>query len=294
MISNHRKPIIPIRLYDIYYLSGRISLSSPEKNHFYRLQKGFLGELAFHQLSKPIISSRSQSLYSLSLQTEEGHFQIDHLYLFPDKIYLHEIKNFTGDYTIQNNQWFHLPSNKEINNPFIQLKRTESYFRQFLRRHGFQHEVISNVVFIQDAFVLYHASPQLPLLFRSQLEGHVKQITSQTRSSGTKERDLAEQLTSRHKENTSFRKPIAYTYDQMNKGVNCPQCMKMMIRVTQRMLHCRSCSFLGHNKQMLLFNIRQFQHLFPNEKLTSSIIYDWCGGLFSLSSIRGVLHTLGK
>src|SRR5699024_3646571 len=231
-MTNHRKPIIPIRLFDIYYLAGRISLSLPEKNHYHRLRKGVLGELSFHYLTKPIIPLNCLSLYSLSLQTEEGHFQIDHLYLLRDKIYIHEIKNIVGEYMIQNNQWFHIASNKEINNPIIQLQRTDSYFRQFLRRHGYQHEVISNVVFIHNGFTLYHATPQLPLLFRSQIDQHVKSITSQERSSGTKEIQLAEQLTSIHKEKSPFIQPILYTYDQMKKGMNCPHCMKMMMRVT--------------------------------------------------------------
>jgi len=37
-------------------------------------------------------------------------------------------------------------------------------------------------------------------------------------------------------------------------------------------------------------SITEFKLLFPGEKITTSTIYDWCGGVVSQKSIRRVLQ----
>ena len=84
-------------------------------------------------------------------------------------MYVHEIKYFRGDYIIRNNQWFTLPTDREISNPFIQLKRTETNVRQLLQTSNFSKKVIANVVFMHEEFTLYQASPQLPMVLPMQV-----------------------------------------------------------------------------------------------------------------------------
>jgi len=36
-------------------------------------------------------------------------------------------------------------------------------------------------------------------------------------------------------------------------------------------------------------SVREFQLLFPNEKITTNVIYEWCGGVGSKRIIRKIL-----
>ncbi|MGN7297807.1 nuclease-related domain-containing protein [Ferdinandcohnia sp. SAFN-114] len=56
---------------------------------------------------------------------------MDSLLVSPPKIHIFEVKNFEGDFLIEDNR-MRLISGKEIKNPLIHLSRTESLFRQLL------------------------------------------------------------------------------------------------------------------------------------------------------------------
>jgi len=48
LLAQHRKPAVPKELRTIYFLSGRMELTPSMNKKFYRLQRGYLGELNFY------------------------------------------------------------------------------------------------------------------------------------------------------------------------------------------------------------------------------------------------------
>src|SRR5699024_6935031 len=91
-------------------------------------------------------------------------------------IYMFEVKNYEGDFLIQDDRWFVEGTEKEIRNPLFQLKRSDFLLRQLLLQLNFDLQVKSYLVFMNHDFTLYQLSPGLPILLRSQLHRFIKKI----------------------------------------------------------------------------------------------------------------------
>ncbi|QKE72516.1 NERD domain-containing protein [Arthrobacter citreus] len=68
-------------------------------------------------------------LNDLSFECNKSEFQIDSIGITGESIYLFEVKNYTGDYFIEEDRWYTKPKS-ELKNPYEQLKRTESMLRK--------------------------------------------------------------------------------------------------------------------------------------------------------------------
>lgn len=285
----HRRPAIPNELQTIYYLSGRQNLSQNLRQKFRQLQRGFLGELAFHQLLKKQKFSSPTSLFSLTLQVGENLFQIDHLVIVGDKIYIHEIKHFKGDFHFKNNLFFSLPNNREIVSPLVQLERTESLLRQLLNRLGLSYEVSSKVIFTHPECAIFTDNPKLPIILLPQVKRYIENTLMTNHSPQKHNIDLANRLIQLHETETIFSRTIEANYHELKKGINCPQCMGKMKRSSRRTVTCTNCSYSMNNEQAIVFNLQQLQHLFPQKKLTTSLGVDWFGGEYSYYLVKKVL-----
>ncbi|MFV8826503.1 nuclease-related domain-containing protein [Alkalihalobacterium sp. APHAB7] len=65
-----------------------------------------------------------------------------------------EVKNYAGDFLIENDNWFSLPK-KEIKNPLLQLKRSEDLLRRLFQDNGMNLTVEPHLVFVIPGFHLY-------------------------------------------------------------------------------------------------------------------------------------------
>ena len=78
-------------------LNIRSNLSSKEKKYYFKLEKGFQGELMFDLLTEKL-QSDMLVLNDLCLEVNDTVFQIDTLIIAQDMIYPFEVKNCSGDY----------------------------------------------------------------------------------------------------------------------------------------------------------------------------------------------------
>src|SRR5699024_12045086 len=90
-----------------------------------QVYKGYLGEKRFREILEQYGSSKVYPLYNLWFDINGSEFQIDTILLTSNTIYLLEIKNFTGDYVIEESKIHSLQSRTQIYNPVNQLERTE-------------------------------------------------------------------------------------------------------------------------------------------------------------------------
>jgi hypothetical protein len=44
-----------------------------------------------------------------------------------------------------------------------------------------------------------------------------------------------------------------------------------------------------NTKSALIRNVKEYTVLYPQEKLSTNIVYEWCGGVFPKKTIRQVL-----
>ncbi|HAF0292697.1 TPA: NERD domain-containing protein, partial [Salmonella enterica subsp. enterica serovar Typhimurium var. 5-] len=75
-------------------------------------------------------------LNDLLLEVNGSLFQVDSLVIFQDMIYLIDVKNHEGDYYYDSSGKLWTIFGKEVKDPLLQLKRSESLMRQLLHTLG--------------------------------------------------------------------------------------------------------------------------------------------------------------
>jgi len=271
----YNKPTKPNELIVLDLLKPRISLPQDNLNTLENLQKGFHGEQKLHKLLSDGLKNNCIALYDLLLKTSETVFQIDSLLIFQNEIYLLEVKNYHGDFNIKDNAWYNLPTRKEVRNPFLQLERSEFLLRQLLQKLGYKISLKSFVVFVNAEFTLYNAPLKLPIIFPSQLHRFIKKLNEPEGTLTSKHSKLAEQLINAQSEQIYNRLP-SYDIDQLEKGIICTKCNSFMSFFNYRKVMCKTCGSPESIDSAMLRTIVEFNILFPDKKITTSAMINWC------------------
>ncbi|THE14984.1 NERD domain-containing protein [Bacillus timonensis] len=277
-----------IKLEFLQSLRVHKKLEEKDENNYIYLEKGWLGEKQFDQLLLGL-TNECLILNNLLLEVNNTKFQIDSLLITQKKIYIFEVKNYEGDYYIEGDR-LHMISGKEIKNPLIQLTRSESLFRQLLQKLRFNFAVESRVVFINSEFYLYNAPMNGPFVFPTQLGRYLKSLNTVAAtgvSSGHVK--LAEKLVSLHiKEDPYSQMPI-YTYEELEKGIVCERGCSFMEIANQNYLVCPNCGKLELKESAVLRSVRKLSLLFPDKKITTNLVMEWCGVISSRLTLRKYL-----
>ena len=125
----------PVEYKILQCLHPRMTLSPKENKNYLNLVKGCEGEQKFEELFKHRHLSECLILNDLLLEKNNTLFQIDSLVISSEKIYLLEVKNYEGNFYVENDNWFTI-KNIEIKNPLNQLKRSESLLRRLFQDFG--------------------------------------------------------------------------------------------------------------------------------------------------------------
>ncbi len=101
---------------------------------------------------------------------------------------------------------------------------------------------------------------------------------------------LADKLVSLHMNNSPYKKLPSYNYDQLRKGIICQKCGSFDVYVRSSDCDCEIC---GHSERVtdaVLRALAEFRILFPEKKVTTSGIHEWCGIVESKQRIRKILE----
>ncbi|MFC6464012.1 nuclease-related domain-containing protein [Marinilactibacillus sp. GCM10026970] len=275
----------------LIYLNARTTLRESDRRLLWNLEKGYTGEEQFDTLLAKHLTSDALILNDLLLKNSGSTFQIDTLVISGGTIHLYEIKNYSGDY-ILTNEGLSTVSGKIIRNPTIQLARTKQNLTNLIRETHFKHKIQAHVVFVHPTFTLYNASTTDSFIFPTQIETHLIKINDQLKMSSQKDRQLAEILVDgQETQNQHEQTTPEYPYEQLEKGVVCPHCNTLSLSSGLRMKSCLTCGHKVPLESAILESVRQYQVLFPEGKVTTNQIDDWCGKQTSTKSIRKVLET---
>jgi len=289
-MKQHVKPRISKELYILLLLKRRVDFPAHVYSHYERLQNGYEGELSFYRFMEENLTVDSIVLYDLLFRYGGSTFQIDCLLICGSKVFLFEVKNFGGDYLIQDEDWYSVKTKQEISNPLHQLRRTEHLFRQMLKQITSRFSLETRLVFVNPNFFLYHAPLQLPALFPTQIDRYFKELNRGSSVITNFHRDLADKLVKKHVDEHPFERIPKYDYEDLKKGIPCLQCDAFMERANVFYMICPSCQTKEKNEHAIVRLATEFQTLFPNEPITSSIISDFSGELFSLYTVRNALQ----
>jgi hypothetical protein len=286
MIVKHRS--VPEELLILRYLLGR--LKEFDEDHLKILEKGFAGELKWDSLCLEALTSSSYLLSNDLLLTSSGGqmFQIDSL-LLKKKFTIFEVKNYDGEYFVENDRWYS-STKTEIQNPLIQLQRTETAFRRLLKDLSIHIPVEAYIVFVNPEFTLFNAPHHPSILLPSQLKRFLQKMKLETYEITNTDLIIPEKIAACHIEKSPYIRLPSYNYEDLAKGIRCGCCGEFLYPLSQSYLHCEHCVDKESVDTAVLRNVTEFQKLFPEKLVTTTGILDWCGGIVSEKAIRRILN----
>lgn len=255
-------------------LEKRTTLSVDQQRSLHRMSAGYNGELQFFKLLQNDLQCEPILLFDLLLEVNGSECQIDCLLIFQNELILIEIKNYQGDFFIDNNNWYTL-SREEIKNPLYQLSRTELLLKQILKQHQLSISIKPFLVFIHPEFQLYQAPLNIPIIFPTQLKRFIQKLQNTPCRIHKHHQNIAQLLKSKHKITSSYETSHIYDYTHLRKGVTCGKCSGLMEMYESNDMCCPKCKSIVHFEQAIMGNVFDFHTLFPNEKITVKIISEW-------------------
>ncbi|WP_018931111.1 nuclease-related domain-containing protein [Gracilibacillus lacisalsi] len=265
------------------YLKRRRSLSKEEIKKYRRLDRGYQGEVLFDQYLERL-SSNFLLLKDLWLSHHNRAFQLDHILLFHNTLYMFEIKNYPGEFYFQNEQLY-LNSGEEIDNPLIQLRRSKSLLRQLLQQLEWDIPVVAAVVFINPECSLFQTPRNSNIILPTQINRYLRQFENEVPLNPMMHH-VMNHLESIQLEHSPYEQLPTYHYNDLKKGIPCTSCDFFMTIVEGKKCRCQNCGQSEFVQTAIISNVEEFMFLFPDERVTSEQIYDWCRLPISLERIR--------
>jgi hypothetical protein len=259
-----------------------------DRKRYLKLEKGYQGEVLFDQLTAKL-QNDFFVINDLCLEFNNSFFQIDTLIGAQDRIYPFEVKNFEGNYLYESDKFLTIARN-EVQNPLDQLKRSNILLQQLLRSLGFKLAVEGNVIFINPAFTLYQAPLNAPFIFPTQLDSFMKKLEQNPSKLNDRHLKLGEQLISMNQTKSPYTRFPPYEYQQLKKDIICSICFSIMIPCGDNKLVCQKCGCVEHTDTAILRSVEELKLLFPDIKITTNLIYEWCLVIGSKKKIRRVLN----
>lgn len=214
-------------------------------------------------------------LNDLLLEVNSTIFQIDSLIILQGKIHMYEVKNYEGEYFYEKDKLYKIPK-YEIINPLDQLSRSESLLRQLLHSHGFNLQIQSSVVFINPGFTLLQAPLNKAIILPTQVKSYLNNLNTVPSKLTNKHKQLANLLLSLHITESRYNQIPSYDYEQLQKGMICPKCHSFSASIGKVKYICKKCQYEELLDVAVLRSIKEFKILFPNKKITTNIIHNWC------------------
>ncbi|MCM3666115.1 NERD domain-containing protein [Mesobacillus subterraneus] len=283
-----KERIEPIVLTKLRILKKRMKLTEEENRYFHSLDKGYKGEVQFDLLTEKLTTS-CLILNELLFEVEKTTFQIDTLIIFAETMYVFEIKHNSGDYIYKADGLTSITKDTVIKNPLDQLNRSKILFKKLLSKIGYNLPFKAYVVFNNPEFTLYQTPPDLPFIFPTQLKRLFNELNSQQGKINTGHKKLASKLVELHQTDSSFNKSPQFDYNQLKKGITCNECDSFSVTVTHKYLDCNACGSKEVVETAVMRNVREFIILFPERKVTTQAIYEWCVVIKNSKRIRRIL-----
>ncbi len=198
------------------------------------------------------------------------------------------MKNFESDYYYESNKLFKKPKH-EVTNPLLQLSRSETLLNQLLRNHRCQLPIDASVVFINPTFTLYQAPLNLQAILPTQIQNYMRTLDAIPSKLTEKQKRIADLLVSLHITKSPYSKIPSYHYDDLRKGITCEVCESFSIVIEGRKCVCKKCGHRELVSNAVLRALKEFMILFPDQRITTNVIYEWCGGNHPKRKIQKIL-----
>jgi hypothetical protein len=270
-------------------LSYRMELPDEFKKNLYKQEKGFEGELMFDALTAELPEDRFLVLNDLQLEFDGNKFQIDTCIVMQNKLPFFEVKNNEGDFEYDSvtNEFSRL-NGRKISNPLSQASRAALLLQQLLQKHGFSIPIEGRVVFINPELTMYQAPKNKPIIYSTQAKSYMHHFSEMPSRLNDWHLKLAKTLVSLHHPEPPRLPP--YSFFQLKKGLDCCKCHSFSTYVDGRELICNDCGNREKLDSAVVRCVEVLKLLFPGEKITTNLVFEWCGGMVSRKTIIRVLN----
>ena len=136
--------------------------------------------------------------------------------------------------------------------------------------------VEASVIFINPEFTLYQAPMDQPIILPTQVDRFLKDLNKTPSKLNDGHKKLAQKLISLNQTKNPFTVLPKYNFDQLQKGVYCKTCRSFLISVKNNDFVCGKCGEHEKIELAILRNVEEFKLLFPDRKITTQSIYEWC------------------
>ncbi|WHZ02522.1 nuclease-related domain-containing protein [Neobacillus sp. YX16] len=255
-------------------LNKRMKLTEDDQRYYQNQEKGYEGEVQFDVFTE-MLQRNCYILNDLLLNNNKSSFQLDSSLIFQGTFSLFEVKNFEGEY-VYDGEYFKTLSGLDIQNPLDQLKRSKLMLSQLLQSLGSKLTVEAYVIFINPQFTLYQTPPDLPFILPTQLNRFMSKLDQKPSLLNQSHKNLADKLISLHQTESPYTQFPIYEYEQIKKGMTCKVCHTFSVFVTGKKMVCKECGCEEMVALAIMRNAEEFKLLFPERKITTNIIQDWC------------------
>jgi hypothetical protein len=149
--------------------------------------------------------------------------------------------------------------------------------RQLIRDLGNNLPIEAYIVFVNPEFTLYQAPKNLPFILPTQLNRFLKKINRKPSRLNNIHRKLADKLVTLNINELPYTRLPTYEYEQIKKGFTCKVCRSFSLSVRVHVLVCKECGCEELISFAVIRSVEEFKLLFPNRKVTTNGIHQWCG-----------------
>jgi hypothetical protein len=148
----------------------------------------------------------------------------------------------------------------------------------------------TSVVFLNPEFTLYQTPLNIPFIFPTQINKYLTKLNTTPSKLNPKHKMLADKLISLHITDSLFKMLPTYDYDILQKGITCAKCTSFSVAIEGRKCVCKECWHEEVVTGAILRSAKEYKLLFPNRRITTNEMYNWCIAIDSKRRISKILQ----
>ncbi|MEH7418933.1 hypothetical protein V7266_27260 [Neobacillus drentensis] len=146
------------------------------------------------------------------------------------------------------------------------------------------------VIFINPKFHLYQSPMNKFIIYPNQLPDFMCKLNRKSSTLNERHKGLAAQLVFLHQTESPYEKYSKYSIDLLKKGIICPVCHSFDVFCFDRHVQCQVCGHYEGLDSAVLRAVGEIKLLYPNEKITTNLVFEWCNGIISKQPIGRILR----
>lgn len=266
-------------------------LDVDQEKDFYRETTGFIGEKIIADILEKELVVKPLIIFDYRFEIDGNERQIDCLLIFQHECILIEVKNYTGEYLFDSNEMY-FASNKERleQQPFSQIGTTKSMLKKLFDEKDIRMKITEKIIFPNQDFYMYNDHRDLPTVYAATLSQFIDELNKKSCWLNDKHQNILQKLMSSRVSLSKYYLPIQCEFEVLKKGITCGQCEGWLQLNERKKLVCNTCAQNENFDTAIIRGAKEFSTLFPDKKITISVMAEWIDYKISRSTLYRILN----